>query len=206
MINLNNTLKYPNGKVFKKNSCITQNTNNKKAHLGIDFEESINESNTYYLNNNIASIYKKPTPIQVVKVDYPSRNKAKIVEAYYKIPSTTDYNGIYKGLYIDFETKSCNSNSFPFSHIYNHQITHLDKVHQMGGISFLLIEFSSKKEIYLLPTPHLVKLYKQSLNGGRKSISYEYFKENAYLIQYEYKPIINYLKAVDLYITTIKKS
>ena len=76
----------------------------------------------------------------------------------------------------------------------------------MGGISFLLIEFSSKKEIYLLPTPHLVKLYKQSLNGGRKSISYEYFKENAYLIQYEYKPIINYLKAVDLYITTIKKS
>lgn len=76
-----------------------------KANLGMDLEQMINESNTYYLNNDIAVIYKKPTPVQIVRVDYPSRNKAVITEAYYKVPSTTDYNGIYQGKYIDFDAK-----------------------------------------------------------------------------------------------------
>ena len=34
-----------------------------------------------------------------MKVDYPNRSHAKIVEAYYQTPSTTDYNGIYRGKY-----------------------------------------------------------------------------------------------------------
>ena len=55
-----------------------------KANLGMDFEQIINESNEYYLNNDIAIIHKKPTPVQIVKVDYPMRTKAFITEAYYK--------------------------------------------------------------------------------------------------------------------------
>ena len=35
------------------------------------FEEAINESNKYYLSRGLAVIHKKPTPIQIVKVDYP---------------------------------------------------------------------------------------------------------------------------------------
>ena len=49
-----------------------------KANLGMDLEEAINQSNAYYLNNDIAVIHKKPTPVQIVKVNYPSRNKAVI--------------------------------------------------------------------------------------------------------------------------------
>lgn len=201
---MNNNIKYPSGETNKK-VHITPNkkTNMKKSHLGIDFETLINESNIYYLNINKAAIYKKPTPIQIVKVDYPSRNKAKISEAYYKVPSTTDYNGIYNGMYIDFEAKSCHSTSFSFNHIYIHQIKHLDTVSKMGGISFLLIEFSLKKEIFLLPTCYLVELYNNSLKGGRKSIPYDYFKEHGYLINYGYNPRIDYLKALDSYLNDI---
>ena len=37
---------------------------------GMKLENLINITNEYYLDNNIAIIYKKPTPILVCKVDY----------------------------------------------------------------------------------------------------------------------------------------
>lgn len=198
-------IKYPNGMT---KTTITNNSSKKKdarkSHLGVDFEDLINESNHYYLSKNIASIYKKPTPIQIVKVEYPSRNKARITEAYYRMPSTTDYNGIYKGKYIDFEAKSCHFNSFPFKNIYVHQIKHLETVQVMGGISFLIIEFSIHQEVFLLPTTDLVSLYNESLVGGRKSIPYEYFKEKAYQLKLGFNPRINYLDVVDILIEKSK--
>lgn len=198
-------IKYPNGTV-KANIQPKEapKKNAKKSHLGVDFESLINESNQYYLLKNIASIYKKPTPIQIVKVEYPSRNKAKITEAYYRMPSTTDYNGIYRGKYIDFEAKSCHTTSFPFNHIYVHQIKHLETVQNMGGISFLIIEFSMYHEVFLLPTTNLVNLYNDSLNGGRQSIPYDYFKQNGYSLKLGFNPRIDYLKAVDILIDNNK--
>lgn len=190
-------IKYPNNIIKEPSIQKAKTSNAKKARLGVDFEEMINDSNKYYLNKNIAAIYKKPTPIQVVKTTFPMRSKAKIVEAYYKTPSTTDYNGIYKGYYIDFEAKSCHSNSFPFSKIFKHQVEHLKTVHNLGAISFLLIEFPNKNEIFYLPTRLLINLYENMENGGRKSIPYSYFKENAYLITRGYAPQIDYIKIID---------
>ena len=54
------------------------------ANRGMSFEKMINESNSYYLSMGLAVIHKKPTPIQIVKVDYPQRSRAKIVEAYFR--------------------------------------------------------------------------------------------------------------------------
>jgi len=116
-------MNYPNS---KKN--ISENhAKVSAANRGRALEDEINEMNSYYLKNDIAIIHKKPTPITVVKVDYPKRTAAKITEAYYKLPSTTDYNGIYKNRYVDFEAKECRSRTaFPFSSIHPHQIEHLD--------------------------------------------------------------------------------
>lgn len=192
-----NEIKYPNNIIKKEITKTTLSSNAKKARLGIDFEEMINDSNKYYLNKGIAAIYKKPTPIQVVKTTFPMRSKAKIVEAYYKTPSTTDYNGIYKGYYIDFEAKSCHSNSFPFSKIFKHQVEHLKLVDSLGAIAFLLIEFPNKNEIFYLPARLLLSLYKNMEKGGRKSIPYSYFKEHAYLIIRGYLPQVDYIKIID---------
>ncbi len=193
-------LKYPDGsireiEIFKKET----KKNLKKSRLGVSFEQAINESNEYYLNKQIASIYKKPTPVQIVKVDYPARNKAKITEAYFKTPSTTDYNGIYRGKYIDFEAKSCQSTSFSFDNIYEHQIKHLELTEKLGGCSFLIIEFPAKDEIYLFPTKILVEKFNESKKGGRKSIPYEIFKTEGILINTGFNPRIDYLEAVDKY-------
>jgi recombination protein U len=104
-------------------------TNNVKltssANRGMNFETMINQTNDFYLDNDIAVIYKKPIPIQIVSVDYRVRSAARITEAYYKLPSTTDYNGIYKGRYIDFEAKETKSKtSFPIKNIHEHQVLH----------------------------------------------------------------------------------
>lgn len=187
-------INYPNKKqVFKKK---TENHSNR----GMSFENMINETNEYYLYNNVAIIHKKPIPIQIVKVDYPSRSGAVIKEAYYKVPSTTDYNGIYKSKHIDFEAKeTINKTSFPLSNIHNHQIEHLISVEDHGGISFLLIFFKTLDEIYLLETKYLKDFVKRSVSG-RKSIKYDEIKQYGYRVVEGYAPRIEYLKIVDVII------
>ena len=169
-----------------------------KANLGMDLEGIINESNEHYLVNNIAVIHKKPTPVQIVKVDYPMRSKAIITEAYYKTPSTTDYNGIYKGKYIDFECKeNHNKTAFPLANIHAHQIEHLKNIISHGGIGFIIVAWSVYDEYYLLPFDVAYEYWENSLNEGRKSIPYETFKNRGYLIKEGYLPRLDYLKVVN---------
>lgn len=178
------------------------------SNLGMTLEKDIEETNQYYLETKRAVIHKKPTPIQIVNVSYPSRNKAKIIEAYYRTPSTTDFNGIYKGYYIDFDCKETkSSSSIPLANIHKHQINHLKEITNAGGIGFLIIFFKAYSEYYLLPFEQLYIYYKNSLKNGRKSIPYKHFKENAYLIKFSLNPRLDYLSVIDEYIIPkMKKS
>ena len=164
------------------------------GNRGMILEEEINITNKYYLENDIAVIYKKPTPITVNKVDYKSRNDAVIKEAHFIIPSTTDYNGIYKGKYIDFEAKETKLNAFPISNIHTHQINHLNKVHNHGGIAFIIVRFTKYNETYLLTIEKLNDFLKRN---DRKSIPHNYFIENGIKLEEKYIPRIDYLKIVD---------
>lgn len=189
------SIKHP---IPKKNT-FTKTTS--MANMGMTLESDIEATNLYYLETNRAVVYKKPTPIQVVKVSYPSRNKAKIVEAFYRTPSTTDFNGIYNGYYIDFDCKETNSKtSIPLANIHKHQITHLKRIHEAGGIGFLIIYFKHYDEYYYLPYEVLNKHYENSLKGGRKSISYSAFLDEAFLIKFSFNPRIDYLGVIDEHI------
>ena len=59
---------------------------------GMELEKEINQTNTYYLDTDRAVIHKKPTPVTIVKVDYPMRSAAKITEAYFKVFRTKNKN------------------------------------------------------------------------------------------------------------------
>lgn len=184
-------MNYPNKKSSKKD----EKTYTNHSRLGMSLENDINATNTYYLEDDKAVIYKKPTPIKIVKVDYASRNTAKIIEAYYNEPSTTDYNGIYKGKYIDFEAKECHSKtSFPFSSIHKHQIMHLEKCLNHGAIAFIILRMASFNETYLIKAKDFLDFYK---GESRKSLSYIWIKEHGYLIKYSYTKPCDYLQVVD---------
>lgn len=188
-------IKYPS-----PHKNINNDNNNKRiAARGMLFELELNKSNEYYININKALIYKKPTPIRIVKVDYPNRSHAKIVEAYYQTPSTTDYNGVYRGKYIDYEAKETQNLSFAFDHIFPHQIEHLRKVDQHGGIAFVIIYFRRVNKIYLIDIKDFYKVYKAGENGEKHSIKYTNIETLGGLeVNIGYSPVIDYLKQVDL--------
>ena len=189
-------INYPNGKkptenVLKKNRKSSSSFSS--ANRGMNLESDINKSNEYYAINNIAFITKRPTPINIVKVDY--SKGAKIVDAYFEKQSTTDYNGVYKGKYIDFEAKSTiNKTSFPLHNIYVHQIKHLENVISAGGIAFFIIEFASHNEIYLVDAKMIIDFYH---NAERKSIPYTLIKEKCPLLKQALNPRIDYIEAVN---------
>ncbi len=167
------------------------------TNRGMTLEALIDETNAHYLRENSAIIHKKPTPIQIVKVDYPARSMAKITEAYYKTPSTTDYNGIYKGKYIDFDVKeTLSATSFPLKNIHAHQINHLKQVDAHGGIAFLLIAFKKHGTYHLLPYKNL-DVYLTRAEKGRKSIAYQELCETSIEVREGFRPSLDYLKAVD---------
>ena len=180
-------MQYPNA-ISKSKKTITY------SNRGMNLEYDINVTNEYYLINDIAVIYKKPTPITINKVDYPSRKDAVIKEAHFKIPSTTDYNGIYRGKYIDFEAKETKLKSFPLQNIHKHQLDHLEKIVNHGGIGFLIVAFTTVNEVFLLPITDFINYIDKT---KKKSVPYTFFKENGYLIDYNYNPRLDYLKIID---------
>lgn len=186
-------MNYPNG--IKKDNNISLSTIKNSKNRGMTLESELNDTNEYYREIDKAIIYKKPTPIKIVKVDYPSRSEAKIKEAFFTVPSTTDYNGLYKGYYIDYEAKETKSKTaFSLENIHPHQIKHLERISNHKGIAFLIIRFTTLNETYLLRIEDFLEF---TNNNDRKSIPIDYFKEKGYLIKDGYRPRVDYLKIVD---------
>ncbi len=157
---------------------------------GMNLEGLINSANEYYLETDKAVIYKKPTPIGILDVDY-SRNRIR--DAYFKDKSTFDYNGVYRGKYIDFEAKESHSKtSFPLANIHPHQIEHLKRILRHDAISFLIV--SIRDQFFLLKGEDLIDFIN---SAKRKSIPYSYFLDNCEIIEEKLRPTLDYLKVVD---------
>lgn len=183
-------VRYPNGLSKEYNNQVNY------KNRGMNLEDDLNQTNNYYLTTDRAVIYKKPTPVTIVKVDFKSREDAVIKEAYFKTPSTTDYNGIYNGKYIDFEAKeTLNTDYFPLRNIHAHQIEHLKKVLHHGGIAFLIVRFTNLNTTYFLEAKYLLEFLE---NNSRKSIPVAYFEKRGYILQEKFNPRLDYLRIIDI--------
>lgn len=193
------TIRYPGGRKYEPPAVLTNqpSRNDSFSNRGKTLEEELNETNAYYLQHGIAVVHKKPVPIQVVHVKYPTRSAAVITEAYYRTPSTTDYNGVWNGKYIDFEAKETKStSSLPLQNIHPHQVEHMKLVSAQGGIAFLLVRFSQLNRYFFIHFDTFITKWERMMEGGRKSIPLHEFEAEAIEIIEGYSPRIDYIEAL----------
>ena len=163
-----------------------------KSNMGMGFESDISKSCDYYRLEGIAEIYKRPTPIKVVKMS--KEKPGMIQEAYFEQKSTTDYVGIYKGKYIDFECKETIHDTIPYHMIREQQYRHLENIIKLGGIGFFLVSFKTAGEVYLLRAEIILNEVKEKGHPGFKR---SFFQKHGVLVKRGYNPPYYLIDAID---------
>lgn len=129
---------------------------NSRGLRGSTLEEFINRTNEYYLDKHLALIQKIPTPITPVRID---KERRHITLAYFDKQSTVDYIGAVQGIPVCFDAKECTADTFPMQNIHEHQVTFMGNFERQGGISFLIIYYSVRDELYYMT-------YREVKNSG----------------------------------------
>lgn len=143
---------------------------NSRGLRGSTLEEFINRTNEHYRDHGLALIQKIPTPITPVRIDKEQRH---ITLAYFEQKSTVDYIGAVQGIPVCFDAKECNTDTFPLQNIHEHQVSFMEAFEKQGGISFFIIYYSTRNELYYMTFLEMKKFWKRGKDGGRKSFRYE---------------------------------
>ena len=143
---------------------------NSRGLSGSTLEDLINRSNEQYLEKGLALIQKIPTPITPIKIDKEHRH---ITLAYFDQKSTVDYIGAVQGIPVCFDAKECTSNTFALQNIHEHQVRFMEQFEKQGGISFLIIFYTARNELFYLPYADMRRFWERAKSGGRKSFRYE---------------------------------
>lgn len=143
---------------------------NTRGLRGSTLEDFINRSNDSYREKKLALIQKVPTPITPISIDKESRH---ITLAYFDQKSTVDYIGAVQGIPVCFDAKECAVETFPLHNIHPHQIAFMREFEEQGGISFIILSYTMKNEIYYLPFDEILRFWTRMEEGGRKSFTYE---------------------------------
>lgn len=143
---------------------------NSRGLRGSTLEELINITIEKYIDSGIALIQKIPTPIKPINIDSNSRH---ITLAYFEQKSTVDYIGVVQGIPICFDAKECTKDTFPMQNIHEHQVKFMENFEKQEGISFIILYYSHKDEMYYLPFSYIKKFYDRSKDGDRKSFRYD---------------------------------
>ena len=143
---------------------------NTRGLRGSTLEDIINRSKDSYREKKLALIQKVPTPITPISIDKESRH---ITLAYFDQKSTVDYIGAVQGIPVCFDAKECAVETFPLHNIHPHQIAFMQEFEEQGGISFIILSYTVKNEIYYLPFDEILRFWTRMEEGGRKSFTYE---------------------------------
>ena len=133
---------------------------------GSTLEEMINRTNELYKEHDLCLIQKIPTPITPIKMN---EDHTQITLAYFDQKSTVDYIGAVQSFPVCFDAKECSGTTFALANIHEHQVSFMEDFEKQGGISFLVIYFTSLDRFYYLRFSKLKEFWMRMLSGGRKS-------------------------------------
>lgn len=165
---------------------------NSRGLRGSLLEDLINRSNEAYLEKGLALIQKIPTPITPIKIDKENRH---ITLAYFDQKSTVDYIGCVQGVPVCFDAKECTTDTFALQNIHPHQMRFMENFEKQGGVSFLIIYYTGRDEIFYLPFTDVKKFWDRREAGGRKSFRYEELDQE-YLLHRGHGVLVPYLEGL----------
>lgn len=151
---------------------------NSRGLRGSALEEYINRTNERYLEKGLALIQKIPTPITPVRIDKEHRH---ITLAYFDQRSTVDYIGAVQGIPVCFDAKECSTDTFPLQNLHEHQVEFMENLEKQEGVSFLILYFSTRNELYYMRFTEMKKFWDRGKNGGRKSVRYDELDPNFFM-------------------------
>ncbi|MDO5345584.1 MAG: Holliday junction resolvase RecU [Lachnospiraceae bacterium] len=165
---------------------------NSRGLRGSTLEDLINRTNEQYREKGLALIQKVPTPITPIKIDKENRH---ITLAYFEQKSTVDYIGAVQGIPVCFDAKECGEDTFSLQNIHEHQVKFMEEFEKQGGISFLVIFYTHRNEIYYIPYDHMRKFWDRAAAGGRKSFRFEEI-DRSFSIHSNHGIMVPYLDAL----------
>ncbi len=162
---------------------------------GSTLEDFINQTNESYREKKLALIQKVPTPITPIEIDKTSRH---ITLAYFDTKSTVDYIGTVQGIPICFDAKECAVKTFPLHNIHPHQIAFMKEFEEQGGISFIILSYTTEDEIYYVPFDVIYTFWTRMEEGGRKSFTYDELIPMAWKIRGHRDMLVHYLEQIQM--------
>ena len=165
---------------------------NSRGLRGSTLEDMINHSNQVYRERKLALIQKVPTPITPITIDKESR---QITLAYFDQKSTVDYIGAVQGIPVCFDAKECAITTFPLQNVHAHQVRFMKEFEQQGGISFIVLHWTGKDEIYYIPFDELYGFWQRMEQGGMKSFTYDEM-DRSWKIGRQRDVLVHYLEMI----------
>ena len=167
---------------------------NSRGLRGSTLEDMINRTNEQYMEQGLALIQKIPTPITPINIDKESRH---ITLAYFDQKSTVDYIGAVQGIPVCFDAKECAVDTFSLQNIHEHQMLFMQRFEKQGGISFLIIMYTHRNEIYYVPFDHVLSFWNRAKEGGRKSFRFEEI-DQSFMIRQNHGVLVPYLETLQM--------
>ncbi|QBQ07508.1 Holliday junction-specific endonuclease [Spiroplasma gladiatoris] len=139
------------------------------ANKGMYLETIINNCLEFWISLGLL-VQKMPVNNKLISIEN------NIIKAKLDKNQFCDYNGIYKGFYLEFEAKETSKNYFDLNNLKKNQVDKLDLIMKLKGLTFILIYFHMYDKYFCLNYSYIKKFRK-------KKIEYDWFINNCYELQ-----------------------
>lgn len=167
---------------------------NSRGLRGSTLEDMINHTNEYYREKKLALVQKIPTPITPIRID---KDSSQITLAYFEKDSTVDYIGVVQGVPICFDAKECAQDTFTLRNIHEHQIDFMRTFEAQDGVSFIVIMFTARNELYYMRFSELSGFLERAKGAHANNFRYDEL-DKSYFIRAKGGALVHYLEPLSM--------